>query len=89
MLGRSQPVISRALQKLEAELGYPLFNRIGPRVTPTERGFQFYEEVDRTLLSLRQLGTRAKKSPRAWNNLCKWPPHRRYRPVCYRPSCIT
>ena len=45
MLGRSQPVIGRALQELEAELGYPLFNRIGPRVTPTEQGFQFYEEV--------------------------------------------
>ncbi len=59
LLGRSQPVISRLLQELEADLGYPLFTRSGPRVTPTEQGLLLYEDVERALTSMRQLRSRA------------------------------
>lgn len=59
LLGRSQPAISRLLQELEAEIGYPLFNRSGPRVTPTEQGFLLYDDVERALSGLQQIRSRA------------------------------
>ena len=49
LLGRSQPGVTRAIQDLEYELGYALFNRKGPRVTPTQRAFLLYAEVERSL----------------------------------------
>ena len=58
-LGRSQPAISRLLQELEAEIGYALFSRSGPRVTPTEQGFLLYEDVERALAGMRQIRERA------------------------------
>ena len=58
LLGRSQPAISRLLQELEAEIGYALFSRSGPRVTPTER-FLLYEDVERALAGMRQIRERA------------------------------
>ncbi|WP_019937794.1 LysR family transcriptional regulator [Bordetella sp. FB-8] len=60
LLGRSQPAISRLLQELEAEIGYALFLRSGPRVTPTDQGFLLYEDVERALASLREIRSRAK-----------------------------
>ncbi|AHV92766.1 LysR family transcriptional regulator [Bordetella holmesii] len=59
LLGRSQPSITRSIQELEAEIGYPLFLRSGPRVTPTEQGFLLYEDVAHALSSLRHIQTRA------------------------------
>lgn len=59
LLGRSQPAISRLLQELEAEIGYPLFARSGPRVTPTDQGFLLYDDVERALSSLQQIRRRA------------------------------
>ncbi len=59
LLGRSQPVISRQVQDLEADIGYPLFVRAGPRVTPTPEGFLLYEDVERALAGVRQLRARA------------------------------
>ncbi|MDD7992108.1 LysR family transcriptional regulator [Achromobacter xylosoxidans] len=64
MLGRSQPAISRLLQELEAEIGYALFARSGPRVTPTEQGFLLYDDVERALSSLRQIRDRAEEIAR-------------------------
>jgi len=52
MLGRSQPAVTRMIQDLELEIGYPLFDRKGPRVTPTDRAFQLYGEVERSLIGL-------------------------------------
>ncbi len=52
LLGRSQPGVTRAIQDLEIELGYALFDRRGPRVTPTQRAFQLYVEVERSLVGL-------------------------------------
>ncbi|KAF1023695.1 MAG: Octopine catabolism/uptake operon regulatory protein OccR [Paracidovorax wautersii] len=59
LLGRSQPAVSRLIQELEAEIGYALFQRAGPRVTPTEQGFLLFEDVERALLGLRQIRERA------------------------------
>jgi len=64
LLGRSQPAISRLIQDLEAEIGYALFTRAGPRVSPTEQGFLLYEDVEHTLISLRQIRTRAEEIAR-------------------------
>lgn len=52
LLGRSQPSVTRAIQDLELELGYALFDRKGPRVTPTRRAFLLYAEVERSLVGL-------------------------------------
>lgn len=59
LLGRSQPAITRQIQELEADLGYALFDRHGPRVTPTRRAFLLYEEVERSLVGLRAIEARA------------------------------
>lgn len=59
LLGRSQPAITRLVQELEAEIGYALFVRKGPRVTPTEQGFLLYEDAQRALAGLRQMRERA------------------------------
>lgn len=64
LLGRSQPAISRLLQELEAEIGYPLFARSGPRVTPTDQGFLLYDDVERALASLQQIRSRAEEIAR-------------------------
>ena len=58
-LGRSQPAVSKAVQDLETELGYALFDRNGPRVTPTDKAFLLYEEVERSLVGLRTIRERA------------------------------
>jgi DNA-binding transcriptional LysR family regulator len=59
LLARSQPAITRLVQELEAEVGYALFTRRGPRVTPTAQGFLLHEDAERALAGLRQLHLRA------------------------------
>lgn len=59
LLNRSQPAISRLIQDLEAEAGFALFERNGPRVTPTERAYQLYQEVERSLHGLTRIRQRA------------------------------
>ena len=59
LLSRSQPAITRLVQELEAEIGYALFTRNGPRVTPTEQGFLLYEDAERILAGLRRIHERA------------------------------
>ena len=63
LLGRSQPAITRLIQELEAELGFALFTRSGPRVSPTEQGFLLYDEVEQTLAGMQQIRNRAASSP--------------------------
>ncbi|MBF5005374.1 LysR family transcriptional regulator [Diaphorobacter caeni] len=60
-LGRSQPAVTRLVQELEAEIGYPLFSRNGPRVSPTEQAFLLFEDVEHALQSLQQIRRRAKE----------------------------
>jgi DNA-binding transcriptional LysR family regulator len=59
LLGRSQPALSRLIQDLETRLGFALLHRNGPRVSPTERGVLFHEEVERFLTSLHHMHERA------------------------------
>ena len=59
LLARSQPAITRLVQELEAEIGYPLFTRHGPRVTPTTQAFLLHEDAERALAGLRQIHVRA------------------------------
>lgn len=61
VLGRSQPAVTRLVQELESEIGYPLFSRNGPRVSPTEQAFLLHEEVEHALQSLQQIRRRAKE----------------------------
>jgi DNA-binding transcriptional LysR family regulator len=51
--------MTRQIQELETEVGYPLFARNGPRVTPTEQGILLYEEVEPVLAGLHQIQNRA------------------------------
>lgn len=59
LLGRSQPALTRLIQDLENSLGFSLLHRSGPRVTTTEQGLRFYQEVEPVLAWLRQLRERA------------------------------
>lgn len=59
MLGRSQPSVTRAIQELEQELGFALFERSGPKVTPSQKAFMMYAEVESALLGIRNIRQRA------------------------------
>lgn len=59
LLGRSQPAVTRLIQDLEADIGYALLHRSGPRITPTSRGVLFHSEVERHLASLTHIRERA------------------------------
>jgi DNA-binding transcriptional LysR family regulator len=59
LLDRSQPVVTRQIQDLEADIGYPLFFRNGPRISPTPKGVLFHAEVERLLLGLKHIRQRA------------------------------
>jgi len=59
LLGRSQPAITRAVQDLEQELGLQLFERSGPKVTPTSQAFALRSDVDAALNGAQQVLRRA------------------------------
>ena len=42
-LGRSQPAVSHRLRALEAELGVPLFEKVGRRLKLTDYGRRLHE----------------------------------------------
>lgn len=58
-VGRGQPAVTRLIRDLESEVGFQLFHRNGPRISPTERGLKFYEEVKRVMAGLHQMRGRA------------------------------
>jgi DNA-binding transcriptional LysR family regulator len=59
LLGRSQPVVTRQIQDLETDVGYLLFSRNGPRISPTPKGILFHAEVERLLAGLKHIRQRA------------------------------
>jgi DNA-binding transcriptional LysR family regulator len=59
LLGRSQPAVTRLIQDLEANLGFELLYRNGPRITPTEQGLLFHDEVERLLVGIKHIADRA------------------------------
>lgn len=58
-LGVGQPAVTRMIKDLETAVGFQLFHRNGPRISPTDRGLRFHEEVQRIVAGLRQIGQRA------------------------------
>jgi DNA-binding transcriptional LysR family regulator len=71
MLGRSQPSVTRVIQELEQELGFALFERSGPKVTPTHKAFMMYAEVESALLGIRNIRQRAQHIAREENHQLK------------------
>ncbi|GKW23718.1 LysR family transcriptional regulator [Pectobacterium polonicum] len=61
ILHRSQPAVTRLIQEFENKIGYPLFQRNGPRITATEQAYQLHESVEHALISLHQVQVRAKE----------------------------
>lgn len=58
-MGRTQPQLSRLISQLEAEIGFPLFDRERRRLVPTARAHRFYQDVLRALDgldSIKQIG---------------------------------
>lgn len=60
-LGRSQPAVSRMLDRLETELGIKLFDRRKGRVVPTHQAHALVDEIERTFVSLSSLGDFARR----------------------------
>jgi DNA-binding transcriptional LysR family regulator len=59
LTGRSQPAVTRLVQELEADVGFSLLHRSGPRITPTPAGVRFHRDVERALLCFDQMRARA------------------------------
>ena len=51
-LGSSQPTITRELARLEAHVGFPLFERKRQRLVPTARAIKLYQEVQASFIGL-------------------------------------
>lgn len=57
VLGRSQPAVSRLLDKLEYELGVSLFERRRGRIAPTTVAHLLLDEIERAYVSLETLNS--------------------------------
>lgn len=55
-LGLTQPAVSAHLSRLETEIGFPLFDRVGGRLRPTIEARRFYSEVQNALSTFERLG---------------------------------
>lgn len=78
-LGTSQPAVSHAVQRLEAELGHLLLERKRTGVVPTERGAQLlaaiepaYSAVDRAIAATRLVGEDPVVSISVSTSLATW-----------------
>lgn len=56
LLGVTQPAVSAHISRLEAEIGFALFERTGGRLKPTVEGRRFYGEVRNALGTFDRLG---------------------------------
>lgn len=59
-LGRSQPSVTRCVQDLEASIGFPLFERVGRRISLTAEGVAFEEEARRLMVMMQDLPARTR-----------------------------
>ncbi|WP_353646871.1 LysR substrate-binding domain-containing protein [Mesorhizobium sp. WSM2239] len=64
LLGRSQPAVSRLIDKLESELGVSLFDRRKGKVTPTSVANLLLDEIERAYVSLQTLNSFASRLAR-------------------------
>jgi DNA-binding transcriptional LysR family regulator len=62
LLGRSQPAVSRLLDKLEKELGVSLFERRRGLITPTSVAHILLDEIERAYVSLERLRSFASRT---------------------------
>lgn len=60
LLDRSQSQVTRLIQDLETSLDFALFDRNGPRITPTDKGIAFHADAERFLSGIGHLRERAK-----------------------------
>jgi len=51
-LGSSQPTITRELARLQAHVGFSLFERKRQRLVPTARALKLYQEVQASFIGL-------------------------------------
>lgn len=58
----SQPGVGLHLNALEAYTGYPLFERTGRKMIPTERGHLLYEQLQNSLETLEDIESRFQKN---------------------------
>lgn len=68
ILGRSQPAVSRLLDRLEAELGLALFERRKGLITPTPQAHRLLDEVERAYVSLDSLKNLASRLAKGQGN---------------------
>nr|WP_306264952.1 LysR family transcriptional regulator [Pararhizobium sp. IMCC3301] len=59
MLQISQPAVTRMIRVLENQVGFNLFERNGPKISPTDKGMLFFEESRRVIANLTHLTNRA------------------------------
>ncbi|MEH6726437.1 MAG: LysR family transcriptional regulator [Hyphomicrobiales bacterium] len=55
----SQPAVTRMIRDLEKRVGFDLFERNGPKISPTEKGMLFFEESRRVIANVTHLTDRA------------------------------
>lgn len=60
LLDRSQSQVTRLIQDLETSVGFALFDRNGPKITPSEKGIAFHAEAERFLSGIGHLRERAR-----------------------------
>lgn len=71
VLHTSQPNVSRLISQLEKSIGFRLFERSPGKLTPTEEGLAFFNEVQRSFVGLEQLDDAAGKIRRFGNGLLR------------------
>ncbi len=68
-LGYAQPTVSTQIAKLEQELGHPLFERMGHRITLTEKGLSFLPYAQQMMLLEEQMEQEIKGTAAAQGTL--------------------
>ncbi|WP_187394933.1 LysR substrate-binding domain-containing protein [Pigmentiphaga aceris] len=71
VLHTSQPNVSRSISQLEKAIGLQLFERSPGKLTPTEEGLAFFDEVQRSFLGLEKLDEAAGKIKRFGTGLLR------------------
>lgn len=59
-LGIGQPAVTRMVRDLEETIGFELFLRNGPRISPTAKGLRFFEDAQQLLASFENVVQRAR-----------------------------
>ncbi|MBU6494269.1 MAG: LysR family transcriptional regulator [Burkholderiales bacterium] len=61
MLHISQPAVTRLINDLEADVGFPLFDRANGRLHPTPEGQALFEEVERSFAGMERIAQTAEQ----------------------------